>query len=77
MTWVFLNLLVMQDRFFIVTTTLLSLFYCAGGDVTVLTNGNESSMRALVFPVALKHPKVCARVFIKKQTRGELYLLNL
>lgn len=67
----------MQDRFFIVTTTLLSLFYCADGDVTVLTNGNESSMRALVFSVVLKHPKVYARAFIRKQTRGELYLLNL
>lgn len=77
MTRVFLDLPVMQDRLFIATTTLLSLFYCADGDVTVLTNGNDSSMRALVFSVVLKHPKVCARVFIRKQTSGKLYLLNL
>lgn len=39
-TRVFLTLTVMQDRLFIVKATLLSLFYCADGDVTVLTNGN-------------------------------------
>lgn len=39
-TRVFLALPVMQDRLFIAKATLLSLFYCADGVVTVLTNGN-------------------------------------